>query len=99
MVTMRALVGVAGIIVLAAVAVVLGLAPALIHARNSGFSVEAVRGFFLVFVLVGLGVTFLQTKRGGGSTLRAFAEVCITLVTSVAVAVLALFVAVWVASL
>ena len=99
MATMRALAGVAGIVALAAVAVVLGLKPILLHARSVGVPVEAVRGFFLLFVLLGLGVTFIQTKRRGASTLRAFAEVCITLVTSIAVAVLALFFATWVASL
>ena len=96
MATIRALTGVAAIVALATGAVLFGAWPLLVH--PPAVPVEAIWGFFLVFVLVGLGVTFFAMKRRGSSTLRAMSEVCITLVTCAGVTVLALALAAVVAT-
>ncbi len=97
MATIRALAGVAAIVALAAGAVLFGAWPLLLHPPTF-VPVEALWGFFVVFVVVGLGVTFFAMKRRGSSTLRALSEVCITLVTCAGVTVLALALAATVAS-
>ena len=86
----RALGSVAAMLILPSAIVFIALRPALVYARDSGWSVDLTRIFFAGVVLVGLAAVFAKSRQRGLSVVRAVVDVVITLVTSVALSIVVL---------